>query len=176
MPSSKSQTFARIGAAMMLALLFSVGGSRALAQLAPFAPAGQHFTIPIPPNPAETDSTAYGNSLRTWTVTDGDFLYIVTHAVSGGAAFTENQLAGDMNDFIKATNATLLGEQSISWPSPSGAARALRFSFRLPNGLVGKGVFVVDGQLGYGDAIIDRHQGSQSPFLDQYVSSLTILP
>jgi hypothetical protein len=160
------------------ALLFALGGPpSASAQSAAFAPPGQHFSIPMPGAPKEQGSTA-GDGLRQWVLDDGNFVYFVNHQTSkNGAPYPESDLTSNLNDFIKGVNATTLNLETIKWASPSGHAKALRFSFRLPNGLFGKGIFVIDGPEGFGAAIVDRRQGSsQSPILDQFPNSLTILP
>jgi hypothetical protein len=174
--SAKSRARPVLAAVLALALCagFATG---ACARQAAFAPPDQHFSIPFPPNAAETDSSPMGNPIRQWKATDGNFVYLVGHVISAnGSDFRESQLVGDLNDFISGTKATLLSEESLSWPSPSGRAKALRCSFKMPNGLFGKGVMVFDGPLGYSAFIIDRHTGSQSRYMDQYIQALTILP
>jgi len=169
-------SLARVGLFLTACLAGASLSSPALAEYPAFAPPGEHFTIPFPAGAQESDTAPNGNPLHQWSRSDGDFFYAVGHIVSSGKPFTGAQLSGDLADFIKGTNATLLSQQNIGWPSPDGRAEAVQFHFRLPNGLLGQGLFVWDGVNGYSAAILDRHTGSESPYMMQYINSLTILP
>src|ERR1700678_2257213 len=127
---------------------FAFGTAAALAdstQWVPFSPPDQHFSIQLPPNPVETDTTTNGNLLHTWILRAPDYSYAVIRAISGAGPFQASQLDADLNDFLTGTKATLLSRANPTWPSPDGSVPALRFSFRMPDGRLGEGVFIFDG-------------------------------
>jgi hypothetical protein len=163
--------------AFLIASCVALGvSSSALAEYPALTPPGQHFTIPFPPNAPESVTTANGNALHRWTVSDASFAYLAIHAFDANQTSTGATPAGELADFIKGSNATILDQETTSWPAPDGRATAVLFHFRMPNGLVGRGVYVIDYPNGYTALIIDRHPGSDSPYMSQFVNSLTILP
>jgi hypothetical protein len=163
--------------AAVFALAFGTAAALADAtQWAPFSPPDQHFSIQLPPNPVESDTTTNGNLLHTWVVRAPDYVYVVIRAISGAGPFQASQLDADLSDFLTVTKATLLSRANQTWPSPDGSAQALRFSFRVPDGRLGEGVFVFDGTNGFGAAIIEGTLGPESTEMLQFVNSLTILP
>jgi hypothetical protein len=157
----------------------TLGAARARADSAQwvlFSPPDQHFSIQLPPNPVENDTTTNGNLLHTWILRAPDYVYVVSRAISGAGPFKAAQFETDLSDFVTATKATVLSRANQTWPSPDGTAAALRFSFRMPDGRLGEGVFVFDGTNGFGAAIIEGTVGPERADMLQFVNSLTILP
>jgi hypothetical protein len=141
-----------------------------------FSPPNQHFSIQLPPNPVESDTTMGDNLLHTWVVRAPDYIYAVSRAISGGAPYQPSEVDADLSSFLTATKATVLSQAKQTWPSPDGPVPSLRFSFRMPDGRLGEGVFVVDGTNGFGAAIIKGTVGPESAEMFQFVNSLTVLP
>jgi hypothetical protein len=157
---------------------FAFGAAVALAdstEWVPFSPPDQHLRIQLPPNPVESDSAMNGNLLHQWVVRAVDYVYIVQRVVSGSGSFQPANLEGDLNDFLTGTKATLLSRANQVWPSPDGSARALRFSFRMPDGRLGEAVYVADGTNGFGATIIELTPAPENAEMLQFVNSLTIL-
>jgi hypothetical protein len=140
-----------------------------------FAPPGEGFSITFAPNPQPSPgNTQNGCRTAAWVSRDANYVYLAAHTACDHD-ITAASLGGDLNDFVQGTHATVLDQATGSWPAPDGKAISLRFTFRLPDGRAGAGVFVADGANGFGaDAV--GHSVSDVPETTGVVATLTILP
>lgn len=139
-----------------------------------FMPDGQ-FSILFAPE-AKTNKIGAGNvATQTWTGRDDNIYYGVTESTSNVAFDAPKELASNFDNFIAQVHATVIKQERRTWPTPHGPAPALRYEFRLPQGQVGKGMFVVRGDTVYGAVAVDYTQPAREQRLTAVVDSLTLL-
>jgi len=139
-----------------------------------FAPDGQ-FSILFAPK-ATLNKLGAGNvATQTWIGRDDDIYYAVSESSSNVAFDAPKELASNLANFLAQANATVLKQESRTWPTPHGPVPALRYTFRLPKGEPGKGVFVVSGATLYGAVAVDFATPAREPRLASVVDSLTLL-
>jgi hypothetical protein len=149
--------------------------SAALAAVTTFAPPGEHLSVQAPPNPTQKDTDANGTKIREWSVTDDGFFYLVQHGVHPGAVFQPAQLDADLKDFTTATNASVTAQQTTTVPGPDGNLPALRFSFKMPSGTSGEGVWTIMGDEAFGALILDTTKAGRQGPMDAFLDSLRIV-
>lgn len=148
--------------------------SAALADPVTFVPPGEHLSIQLPANPERKDITSEGTKIHEWTATDNAFFYLVQHGVHPGAVFQPSQMQADLQDFISGTKSTMSAQQTSTVPGPDGPLPALRFSFTMPNGVLGKGVWVIMGDEAFGAFILDQSKSGRQQAMDAFITSLRI--
>lgn len=151
--SGRAVTVARVIG--LVALLGLVGPAPTAADDI-WVPAGEEFSVRFGPDPKLDTSTKDGELLETWSARADNIVYIASHTVNSRPYNAEGELAADVSNFVKETQATILDQRHQAWPMPHGTAAAVRFAFKTPNGVVGEGVFIVD------QGTLVRHGGDRS--------------
>lgn len=173
--AGRSGRLHRRWALLLLALSMVFLAPPAFAALATFAPAGEHLSVLAPPNPTEKDTEAAGTKIREWTAEDDGFFYLLQHGVHPGTTFQAPQLDADMKDFVSGTNCTVTSQQTATVPGPDGNLLALRFSFKMPNGAPGEGLWTIMGDEAFGAIILDMTKAGRQGPMDAFVNSLRIV-
>ena len=164
----------RIGAFAVLAITLA-NACGAYADTVRFAPAGQEFSIQFPPDPQLTTSSTDGEILLMWQAKDNGFLYLAIHSTNPAPYDPVGEPAKDVENFVKETQATVTEQHRVNWPTPSGSASGLMYSFRMPNGMLGQGLYTVIGNRGFSAGIIDMTDAGRQSAMAAFINSLTIL-
>jgi hypothetical protein len=162
-------------ASLFVACGIALIASAALAALTTFAPPGEHLSVLAPPNPTPKDTDAHGTTIREWSATDDGFFYLVQHGVHPGEVFQPAQLDADLKDFTNATNASVTAQQTTTVPGPDGNLPALRFSFKMPNGTSGEGLWTIMGDEAFGALVLDTTKAGRQGPMDAFLDSLRIV-
>jgi len=149
--------------------------SAAFANVATFAPAGEHLSVQMPPNPAQKDTEVAGTKIREWTATDSGFFYLVQHGVHAGTVFQPAQLDADLKDFVSGTKCTVTAQQRTTAPGPNGPLPALRFSFKMPNGAPGEGLWTITGDKAFGAIVLAQTKAGRRQPMASFINSLRIV-
>lgn len=159
---------------LFTALAIAWLGAAALADVVTFAPAGEHLSVALPANPDQKDTDSDGTKVREWTATDNGFFYLVQHGVHPGAVFQSSQMQVNLNDFVSDAKCTLSSQQSATVPGPDGPLPALRFSFKMPGGAPGEGLWTIMGDEAFGAIILDQSKAGRQQQMDAFIASLRI--
>jgi hypothetical protein len=159
---------------LFIALAIAWLAPAALAAVATFAPPGEHLSVQLPPNPDQKDTEAEGTKVREWTATDDGLFYLVQHGVHQGAVFQASQMQVDLNEFVSSTKCTVSNQQNATVPGPDGPLPALRFSFKMPSGASGEGLWTIMGDEAFGALILDQSKAGRQQPMDAFISSLRI--
>jgi hypothetical protein len=160
--------------ALFAALAVASLGAAALADIVTFAPAGEHLSVQLPANPDRKDTESEGTKIREWTATDNGFFYLVQHGVHPGAVFAPSQMQADLNDFVTSTKCTVSTQQNATVPGPDGPLPALRFSFKMPSGAPGEGLWTIMGDEAFGALILDQSKAGRQQQMDAFIVSLRV--
>ncbi len=138
----------------------------------PFMPDGQ-FSILFAPE-ATARTTSAGNIVtQTWSGRDDNIYYGVSQSGSSVPFDAPKELVTNFTNFIAEVHGSVIKQERRTWPAPSGPVPALRFEFRLPNGQIGKGVFVVKGDTVFGAVAVDYTSPAREERLGAVVASRT---
>jgi hypothetical protein len=165
----------RCAASLFAACGIVLLASAALAALTTFAPPGEHLSVLAPSNPTQKDTDAHGTTIREWSATDDGFFYLVQHGVHPGEVFQPAQLDADLKDFTSATNSSVTAQQTTTVPGPDGNLPALRFSFKMPSGAPGEGLWTIMGDEAFGAIILDMTKAGRQGPMDAFLDSLRIV-
>jgi hypothetical protein len=125
---------------------------------------------------ATVRKTSAGNVVtQTWTGRDDNIYYGVSQSGSSVPFDAPKELATNFTNFIAQVHGSVIKQESRTWPAPHGPVPALRFEFRLPNGQIGKGVFVVKGDTVFGAVAVDYTSPARDERLSAVVDSLRLL-
>jgi hypothetical protein len=161
--------------AFLAAFVLSANAQTASAIVVTFAPPGEHLSVQLPANPDQKDTEAQGTKVREWTATDNGFFYLVQHGVHTGAVFEASQMQTNLNQFVSATKCTVSSQQTSTVPGPDGPLPALRFSFKMPNGAPGEGLWTIMGDEAFGALILDQSKAGRQQQMDAFIASLRII-
>jgi hypothetical protein len=159
---------------LLSALAIAWLATAAFADVVTFAPTDEHLSVQLPANPDQKDTEADGTKVREWTATDDGFFYLVQHGVHPGAVFQSSQMQADLRDFVSATKCTVLTQQTATVPGPDGPLPGLRFSFKMPSGAPGEGLWTIKGDEAFGALILDQSKAGRQQQMDAFIASLRI--